>query len=121
GYGRIGRMVLRALYERGDLLGQARIVVINEPADLATSAHLTKYDTTHGRFPGGVDTDGERLLVNGDAIAVSHYQDLSELPWRALEVDVVLECSGRYTTPAELSGHLQAGAGKVLLSQPGAA
>jgi glyceraldehyde 3-phosphate dehydrogenase/D-erythrose 4-phosphate dehydrogenase len=120
GYGRIGRMVLRALYERGDLRDRLRIVAINEPADLATIAHLTKYDTTHGRFPGTVAVETDRLIINGDSIAISHHLALAELPWRALEVDAVLECSGRYTTPAELAGHLQAGAGTVLLSQPGA-
>lgn len=120
GYGRIGRSVLRALYE-GAHKSQLKIVAINEPADLATVAHLTKYDTTHGRFPGSVQLDGEALIVNGDRIAVSHSTELMDLPWREHNVDVVLECFGGYTTPAELSGHLMAGAKKVLLSQPGAA
>ncbi|MET0379666.1 MAG: glyceraldehyde 3-phosphate dehydrogenase NAD-binding domain-containing protein [Spongiibacteraceae bacterium] len=126
GYGRIGRSVLRALYE-GAHKSRLQIVAINEPADLATVAHLTKYDTTHGRFPGTVSHethsagDGQWLIVNGDRIAVSHSTGLTDLPWREHNVDVVLECYGGYTTPAELSGHLAAGAKKVLLSQPGAA
>lgn len=118
GYGRIGRSVLRALYESG-LRSRMAVVAINEPADLATIAHLTKYDTTHGRFPGSVEVAGRQLRVNGDAIAVSHHQQLTELPWRGLDIDVVLECSGRYDTPAQLSGHHRAGARRVLLSQPG--
>lgn len=120
GYGRIGRCALRALYESGRR-AQLQVVAINEPADLATIAHLTKYDTTHGRFPGQVETRGEQLIVNGDAIAVSHCADLDQLPWGELDVDIVLECSGLYTTPAQLGGHLQAGARRVVLSQPGAA
>ena len=120
GYGRIGRCVLRALYESGRR-AQLQVVAINEPADLATIAHLTKYDTTHGRFPGSVAVDGEQLIVNGDAIAVSHGNSLDQLPWRQLGIDVVLDCSGLYTQPAQLGGHLQAGARRVLLSQPGAA
>lgn len=118
GYGRIGRSVLRALYERG-LQRELAVVAINEPADLNTIVHLTKYDTTHGRFPGEVVAQGEALLVEGDAIAVSHCQDLTGLRWGALDVDLVLECSGRYASAAELRGHLAAGARRVLLSQPG--
>lgn len=120
GYGRIGRCALRALYESGRR-AQLQVVAINEPADLATIAHLTRYDTTHGRFPGRVEVRGEQLIVNGDVITVSHGERLDELPWGELDVDVVLDCSGLYTTPAQLGGHLQAGARRVLLSQPGAA
>jgi erythrose-4-phosphate dehydrogenase len=120
GYGRIGRCALRALYESGRR-SQLQVVAINEPADLATIAHLTKYDTTHGRFPGQVGTRGEQLIVNGDAIVVSHCDQLDQLPWGELGVDIVLECSGLYTTPAQLGAHLQAGARRVVLSQPGAA
>jgi len=118
GYGRIGRSVLRALYESG-LRSRMAVVAINEPADLATIAHLTKYDTTHGRFPGAVEVDGRHLRVNGDAIAVSHRHELTELPWRELDVDFVLECSGRYDRPDQLREHHRAGARRVLLSQPG--
>lgn len=118
GYGRIGRSLLRALYE-GAHRDALRVVAINEPADIGTIAHLTKYDTTHGRFPGTVSADGDTLLVNGDAIAVSHHADLGALHWGDFGVDVVLECSGCYTTPEQLERHLAAGAGRVLLSQPG--
>jgi len=124
GYGRIGRSVLRAMFERrrheGAHQSPLQIVAINEPADLATVAHLTKYDTTHGRFPGEVRLEGQQLIINGDAIVVSHHTDLTNLPWRELGVDVVLDCCGIYSTPAELAGHLHAGARKVMLSQPGA-
>lgn len=119
GYGRIGRSVLRALYE-GAHRERLQIAAINEPADLATVAHLTKYDTTHGRFHGEIGRDGDWLSVDGDRIAVSHSTAL-DLPWREHGVDVVLECSGVWNTPAELSGHIASGAKKVLLSQPGAA
>jgi glyceraldehyde 3-phosphate dehydrogenase/D-erythrose 4-phosphate dehydrogenase len=120
GYGRIGRSVLRALYE-GAHKSRLQIVAINEPADLSTVAHLTKYDTTHGRFPGAVAVDGEQLIVNGDRIHVTHHTDMTHLPWGDLQVDVVLDCCGEYDETAGLAGHLYAGAKKVLLSQPGAA
>jgi glyceraldehyde 3-phosphate dehydrogenase/D-erythrose 4-phosphate dehydrogenase len=120
GYGRIGRSVLRALYESAHRQ-QMRVIAINEPADLNTIAHLSKYDTTHGRFPGSVAIEQDRLCINGDAIAISHHTDLAELPWRELNIDVVLECSGRYDTQRQLEKHLQAGAKRVLLSQPGTA
>jgi glyceraldehyde-3-phosphate dehydrogenase type I len=126
GYGRIGRSVLRALYESahygdmrtaGALRQQMKIVAINEPADLNTIAHLTKYDTTHGRFFGAVSIENDALRVHDDLIEVTHSTDLTQLSWR--DVDVVLECSGEYTTTAELESHLRAGARRVLLSQPG--
>ncbi|HSB98023.1 MAG TPA: glyceraldehyde 3-phosphate dehydrogenase NAD-binding domain-containing protein [Spongiibacteraceae bacterium] len=118
GYGRIGRSVLRALYESGHREAM-QVVAINEPADLNTIAHLSKYDTTHGRFPGSVAIEQDALRINGDAITISHYSALTDLPWRALGIDVVLECSGQYDTQQQLEGHLQAGAQRVLLSQPG--
>jgi len=118
GYGRIGRSVLRALYESG-YRESMQVIAINEPADLNTIAHLSKYDTTHGRFPGSVGIERDCLRINGDAITISHYSALTDLPWRALEIDVVLECSGQYDTQLQLEGHLQAGAKRVLLSQPG--
>ncbi len=133
GYGRIGRCVLRALYESAHYSGASvegvarrriKIVAINEPADLNTIAHLTKYDTTHGRFPGRVDienphTENKRLRINDDVIAVSHETDLARLNWREHDIDIVLECSGEYTTPQQLQRHIDAGAKRVLLSQPG--
>jgi D-erythrose 4-phosphate dehydrogenase len=116
GYGRIGRSALRALYESAHR-ERMRVVAINEPADLNTIAHLTKYDTTHGRFAGSVDIDGAGLRINGDPIAVTHHSNLADLKWR--DIDVVLECSGEYSTLQQLGRHLEAGAARVLLSQPG--
>jgi D-erythrose 4-phosphate dehydrogenase len=118
GYGRIGRSVLRALYE-GGYRERMQVIAINEPADLNTIAHLSKYDTTHGRFPGSVAIEQDALRINGDAITISHHSALTDLPWRALAIDVVLECSGQFDTQRQLEGHLHAGAKRVLLSQPG--
>ncbi len=120
GYGRIGRCVLRALYESG-YREQMQVVAINEPADLATIIHLTKYDSTHGRFPAEVSGSKGRLCINGDEIAVSHEKDLAALPWAGAGIDLVLECSGRYDRVAQLQQHCAAGSSKVLLSQPGEA
>ncbi|MDY0007689.1 MAG: glyceraldehyde 3-phosphate dehydrogenase NAD-binding domain-containing protein [Spongiibacteraceae bacterium] len=115
GYGRIGRCVLRALWERG---GRGlRIVAINEPADLATIVHLTKYDSTHGRFPGTVSGSAGQLRIDDQAIAVSHHAHPEQLDW--VGVDLVLDCSGRYDRLDQLQAHLDAGAARVLLSQPG--
>ncbi|WP_461517267.1 type I glyceraldehyde-3-phosphate dehydrogenase [Porticoccus sp.] len=117
GYGRIGRSVLRALYE-SDGRDCIQVVAINEPADCKTIAHLTKYDSTHGRFPGTVEVDNDVLTVNGDNIAIFHCEDIRNLPWDELRVDVVLECSGTFADRATAEHHLQAGAKKVLFSQP---
>jgi len=117
GYGRIGRCVLRALYEnhpRRDL----QVVAINEPADCRTIAHLTRYDSTHGRFAGEVSVADDVLAVNGDAIQVVHHEDLDRLPWAQLQVDLVMECSGAFSSTSIAAGHLRAGARKVLFSQP---
>ena len=117
GYGRIGRSVLRALYESG-ARDRAQIVAINEPADSKTIAHLTRYDSTHGRFTGTVDASEDLLIVNGDEIRVLHNQQLDQLPWQALAVDVVLECSGSFTDRQTAEQHLASGAKHVLFSQP---
>ncbi|TNE77708.1 MAG: type I glyceraldehyde-3-phosphate dehydrogenase [Gammaproteobacteria bacterium] len=117
GYGRIGRSVLRALYESG-AREHIQVVAINEPADCKTIAHLTKYDSTHGRFPGTVSVCDDVLTVNGDEISVVHQGHIPALPWKDLAVDVVLECSGAFADRATAEGHLQAGARKVLFSQP---
>ena len=121
GYGRIGRSVLRALYESRNRHATDRrlmqVVAINEPADLSTIAHLTKYDSTHGRFGYDVQVEGSSLKIAGDLIAVSHHNTLDLLFWD--DVDVVLECSGCYPQHSELSRHLNNGARRVLLSQPG--
>lgn len=117
GYGRIGRSVLRALYE-SNRCEQIQVVAINEPADCKTIAHLTKYDSTHGRFPGTVEVSGDVLTVNGDAISVFHHEDIQQLPWAELKIDVVLECSGTFTDRKMAELHLLAGAKKVVFSQP---
>ncbi|WP_043320172.1 type I glyceraldehyde-3-phosphate dehydrogenase [Microbulbifer sp. HZ11] len=117
GYGRIGRSVLRALYE-SNLRDQLQIVAINELADCATIAHLTKYDTVHGRFHGKVEVHNETLHINNDQIAVTHYRDLEDLDWRNPQVDIVLECTGSFTERQRAELHLKAGAKKVIFSQP---
>ena len=117
GYGRIGRSVLRAVYE-SKLQDQIKVVAINEPADNKTIAHLTRYDSTHGRFAGEVSCDQKALNVCGDSIAIVHQDNLEHLPWSALNVDVVLECSGSFSDRHTAEQHLQSGAKRVLFSQP---
>lgn len=118
GYGRIGRNILRALYE-GPHKNAIKIVAINDMANLKTNAHLTKYDSTHGVFAGDISTTDDQIIINGDPIAVFAERDPSKLPWGALGVDVVYECTGLFTERAKASLHLQAGAKKVLISAPG--
>ncbi|NII74757.1 glyceraldehyde 3-phosphate dehydrogenase [Dyella sp. SG562] len=118
GYGRIGRNVLRALYESGRT-DEFQIVAINDLGDAETNAHLTQYDTAHGRFPGTVSVDGGDLIVNGDRIKVCAERDPSKLPWGDLGVDVVLECTGLFTSKAKAGAHIAAGAKKVIISAPG--
>jgi glyceraldehyde 3-phosphate dehydrogenase len=118
GYGRIGRNVLRALYESGKQ-HDIEIVAINDLGDPETNAHLTRYDSTHGRFPGTVVVDGDALVVNGDRIKVTAIRNPLELPWEDLKVDVVLECTGLFTSKEKASAHLAAGAKKVVISAPG--
>ena len=117
GYGRIGRSVLRALYESG-ARDWAQVVAINEPAESKTIAHLTRYDSTHGRFPGTVELDGQTLIVNDDAIQVINHKDLRKLPWQKLKVDVVFECSGSFSDRGTAQQHITSGAKRVLFSQP---
>jgi len=118
GYGRIGRNVLRALYESGRT-DEFQIVAVNDLGDAETNAHLTQYDTAHGRFPGTVTVDGGDLIVNGDRIKVCAERDPSKLPWGELGVDVVLECTGLFTSKAKAGAHITAGAKKVIISAPG--
>jgi len=118
GYGRIGRNVLRALYE-AKRTGEIAIVAINDLGDAKTNAHLTRHDTAHGKFPGTVAVDGDSMVVNGDRIRVLAKRNPAELPWGELGVDVVLECTGLFTTKEKASAHLQAGAKKVIISAPG--
>ncbi len=117
GYGRIGRNVLRALYESGRK--DIQIVAINDLGDANTNAHLTQYDTAHGKFPGEVSVDGDYMVVNGDRIRVLAERDPSKLPWGELGVDVVHECTGFFASKEKASAHLQGGAKKVVISAPG--
>ena len=117
GYGRIGRSVLRALVERR-LFDELRVVAINEIADLDTILYLTRYDSTHGRFPAVVDGSGDELRIGDWPIAVSRIEAVDELPWAAQGIDVVLECSGTFSDRAGAEHHLAAGARRVLFSQP---
>src|SRR6478735_4701824 len=118
GYGRIGRNILRAHYETGRKHPLA-IVAINDLGSPETNAHLTRHDTVHGKFPGKVDVDGDAMVVNGDRIKVFAQRNPAELPWSALGVDVVLECTGLSTTKEKASAHLKGGAKKVIISAPG--
>ncbi|MEY3136374.1 MAG: glyceraldehyde-3-phosphate dehydrogenase [Pseudomonadota bacterium] len=118
GYGRIGRNVLRALYESGRT-GEIQIVAINDLGDANTNAHLTRYDTAHGRFNGQVSVEGDSMIVNGDRIRVLAQRDPAKLPWGELGVDIVFECTGLFTSKAKASAHLAGGARKVLISAPG--
>ena len=118
GYGRIGRNVLRALYE-SQRNGEIQIVAINDLGDAETNAHLTQYDTAHGKFPGTVSVDGGDLVINGDRIKVFAERDPAKLPWGANGVDVVLECTGIFTSKAKAGAHLAGGAKKVVISAPG--
>ncbi|MEP1217133.1 MAG: type I glyceraldehyde-3-phosphate dehydrogenase [Marinobacter sp.] len=117
GYGRIGQCVLRALYEN-DFRDHLQVVAINELADIDTIAHLTRYDSTHGRFQGEIRVQGDSLVVNGDRIRVLRHADASELPWGELGVDLVLECSGAFSDRATAEQHLASGAKRLLFSQP---
>ena len=118
GYGRIGRNILRALYESGRT-GEIGIVAVNDLGDANTNAHLTRYDTVHGRFPGTVEVEEGAMVVNGDRIRVLAEREPAKLPWGELGVDVVIESTGRFTSKAAASAHLEGGAKKVVISAPG--
>jgi glyceraldehyde 3-phosphate dehydrogenase len=118
GYGRIGRCVLRALYENGRN-DEFEIVAVNDLGDAATNAHLTRYDTAHGPFSGEVSVDGDCMTVNGDRIRVFAERDPAKLPWGELGVDVVMECTGLFRSKEKCAPHLAAGAKKVIISAPG--
>ncbi len=120
GFGRIGRNIARALFESGRN-GEFDIVAINDLGDAETNAHLLQYDTAHGRFPFEVAVEGGDLIVKGDRIKVFAERDPAKLPWAALNVDVVLECTGLFASKAKASAHITAGAKKVLISAPGGA
>jgi glyceraldehyde 3-phosphate dehydrogenase len=118
GYGRIGRNILRALYERGPR-NDLQVVALNDLGDAETNAHLTRYDTVHGRFGHEVRVDGNAMIVDGDRIQVLAERDPGKLPWRQLGVDIVLECTGLFTSKSKAAKHLEGGAGRVLISAPG--
>ena len=118
GFGRIGRNILRSHYEDGKK-HDLQFVAINDLGDAATNAHLLKYDTAHGRFRSSVEVDGDSLVVDGDRIKVVAERDPAKLPWKALGVDVVLECTGLFTSKAKAGAHISAGAKKVIISAPG--
>ncbi|MEE8108396.1 MAG: type I glyceraldehyde-3-phosphate dehydrogenase [Gammaproteobacteria bacterium] len=117
GYGRIGRNILRSLYESGRN-EEISIVAVNDLGDANTNAHLTQYDTAHGKFPGEISVDGEHMVVNGDRIRVCAERDPGKLPWAELGVDVVLESTGFFATKEKAAPHLAAGARKVIISAP---
>lgn len=118
GYGRIGRNVLRALYE-ANRTNEIEIVAVNDLGDANTNAHLTKYDTVHGRFNGEVSVEGDYMIVNGNKIRVLAERDPAKLPWGELGVDVVHECTGLFTSKEKAGAHLNGGAKKVIISAPG--
>ena len=118
GYGRIGRNILRALYDAGRT-GEIQIVAVNDLGDASINAHLTRYDTVHGKFAGSVAVDGDSLVVNGDRIRVLSQRDPAKLPWGELGVDVVMECTGLFTSKEKAGAHLAGGAKKVIISAPG--
>jgi glyceraldehyde 3-phosphate dehydrogenase len=120
GYGRIGRNTLRALYE-AKRTHEIQIVAINDLGNANTNAHLTRYDTAHGKFDGTITVDGDSMVVNGDRIKVLSERDPAKLPWGQLGVDVVFECTGIFTSKAKAQAHLAGGAKRVLISAPGGA
>jgi glyceraldehyde 3-phosphate dehydrogenase len=118
GFGRIGRNILRAKYESGEK-HPLEIVAINDLGSPETNAHLLRYDTAHGTFAHDVKVEGDELVVKGDRIKVFAQRDPAQLPWASLGVDVVLECTGYFTTKAKASAHIAGGAKKVIISAPG--
>jgi glyceraldehyde 3-phosphate dehydrogenase len=118
GYGRIGRNVLRAHYEGGKK-NDIQIVAINDLGNAESNAHLTRYDTAHGKFPGTVVVEGDYMIINGDKIRVFAQRNPADIPWGELDVDVVLECTGFFASKEKASAHLKGGAKKVIISAPG--
>ncbi|ALA23938.1 glyceraldehyde-3-phosphate dehydrogenase [Piscirickettsia salmonis] len=118
GYGRIGRNVLRALYE-SNRRDEIQIVAINDLGDASINAHLTQYDTAHGRFNADVAVDGTHMIVNGDSIQILSERNPESLPWDTMNIDVVYECTGLFTKREKAAMHITAGAKKVIISAPG--
>jgi glyceraldehyde 3-phosphate dehydrogenase (phosphorylating) len=117
GYGRIGRNILRAHYEK-KIHPEIQIVAINNLSDVSTDVYLTQYDTTHGKFPGQVSLQGDEMIVNGDRIKVIAERDPKKLPWKELNIDIVFECTGHFTSKEKAYAHIDAGAKKVIISAP---
>ena len=117
GYGRIGRQVLRAIYDY-NLQDQLEVVAVNASGSLETNAHLTKFDTVHGRFNADISHDATHLIINGRKIPFFSTRNPAELPWRDLDVDLVMECTGSFTNKSKANAHLESGAKKVLISAP---
>lgn len=117
GYGRIGRNIMRAHFEK-KLHPEIQIVAINDLGDVNTNAHLTRYDTTHGKFPGEVVVEGNDLVINGEKIRVVAERDPRKLPWKELNIDIVFECTGFFTSKEKAAMHIEAGAKKVIISAP---
>tara|TARA_B100001964_G_scaffold245698_2_gene334919 strand:- start:3191 stop:4204 length:1014 start_codon:yes stop_codon:yes gene_type:complete len=118
GYGRIGRNIMRALYE-SKRTKEIQIVAINDLGDTNTNAHLTQYDTAHGKFPGSITIENDYMIVNGDKVRVLSERDPSKLPWGELGVDVVIESTGFFTSKTKAQAHIDGGAKKVIISAPG--
>lgn len=118
GYGRIGRCVLRSIFESGRQ-DEFEVVAINNSWGIESTAHCTRYDTTHGRFPHDVSIEGEHLIVDGQSIRIVNSRDPASLPWAELNVDLVFECTGHFTSYESAAKHLEAGAKKILISAPG--
>ncbi|MEE8305820.1 MAG: type I glyceraldehyde-3-phosphate dehydrogenase, partial [Gammaproteobacteria bacterium] len=117
GYGRIGRNIMRAVYESGRR-DELEVVAVNDLGDAESNAHLTRYDTAHGPFPYEIEVKGDKMIVDGDPIQVCAERDPAKLPWQTLGVDIVLECTGFFATKAKASAHISAGAKKVIISAP---
>jgi len=118
GYGRIGRNILRAIYE-SNRQEKIKIVAINDLGNVNTNVHLTRYDSVHGRFSGNVFVEADQMVVNGDKIRIVSERDPAKLPWGEMDIDVVYECTGFFTTRDKAAAHLEAGAKKVIISAPG--
>ena len=118
GYGRIGRNILRALYE-SKRTNEIQVIAINDLGDTNTNAHLTQYDTAHGKFPGTITIENDDMIINGDKVRVLSERDPSKLPWGELGVDVVIESTGFFTSKAKAQAHINGGAKKVIISAPG--
>ena len=115
GYGRIGRCVLRSIFET-NRQSDFNVVAINDTSGIHTTAHLTRYDSTHGRFNSKVEVEGQKLIIDGHPIIITATRNPSELPWKELDIDLVFECTGRFTSRNDAMLHINAGAKKVLIS-----